>query len=232
MKRILSTLSRKWPEYLLEILVLVIGIYGAFELENWKEHLNLKSQNQKVYGFIKNDLLSDINEIESAMLEYERSLNSMMKMMQDRVSEEEYVSDPNFMRSITGYEDLMIEQRGLTLLKNSVDLNDDESTHLANKVAHFYSEHVVEIVMASEELSESFTNNYNYWSQHDWFLEWSIGRYNGASFYTFAHGNDTFKKRVGAYRVLFKIYVFELQSFREEATQLVEEIDNYLIGQE
>jgi len=35
MKRILSTLKEKRPEYFFEILVLIIGIYEAFELSNY-----------------------------------------------------------------------------------------------------------------------------------------------------------------------------------------------------
>ena len=54
MKRLLTTFKDKWPEYLLEIIVLVVGIYGAFALENWNEELQSKKISRKSLYFSKN----------------------------------------------------------------------------------------------------------------------------------------------------------------------------------
>lgn len=228
MKRILSTLKEKWSEYILEILVITIGIFGAFLLNSWKEARTLEVQNKKIYGFIKDDLLSDISEIDSAIEGYQISMNHMLEMIEGRASREVLISDPTYAKSFLGYEDLMIEQRGLTLLENSVDLDDEESMRLSNLVSHFYTEHLVEIDIASDELANNFRNNYDYWTQQDWFLEFAFGENDRTAFSDYAIDNMGFKKRVGAYYILYDIYVAELLRFRSEALTIIDEIDGYL----
>ncbi len=74
MKRILFTLKEKWPEYFLEILVLVIGIYGAFELANYGENRNRKRAELEILKVCKTELNADLKDITINMEDLRKSL--------------------------------------------------------------------------------------------------------------------------------------------------------------
>jgi hypothetical protein len=64
MKKILKTLKRKWAEYLLEILVITVGIFGAFVLNNWNEERKDIKETEDILLTIKANLKSDIIAID------------------------------------------------------------------------------------------------------------------------------------------------------------------------
>ena len=71
MKRILTTLSQKWPEYLLEIMVIIIGIYGAFALDNWNDQRKDREKERTLLINLKRDF--QLRQYE--LLEFEEARN-------------------------------------------------------------------------------------------------------------------------------------------------------------
>ena len=64
MKTLLETLKRKWAEYLLEIIVITVGILGAYSLNNWNEGRKSLKLETEMLREIKVGLESDLEDIE------------------------------------------------------------------------------------------------------------------------------------------------------------------------
>ncbi|MEQ8240343.1 MAG: hypothetical protein RIA69_14085 [Cyclobacteriaceae bacterium] len=76
MKRLLTTLAEKWPEYLLEILVLIIGIYGAFAVDNWNESRKDKLLENEILSEIKVSLIKTLDDLDFNIKYRNQSLKS------------------------------------------------------------------------------------------------------------------------------------------------------------
>jgi hypothetical protein len=68
MKRILSTLSLKWPEYLIESIVIVASILGAYALDNWNEGQNENKLEQNYLTTLRNDIATQLKLIDRQIL--------------------------------------------------------------------------------------------------------------------------------------------------------------------
>ncbi|TDQ17021.1 hypothetical protein DFQ04_1669 [Algoriphagus boseongensis] len=77
MKRILSILKEKWPEYILEILVITIGILGAYALNSWNDQNKAKALEKEYVIRLIEDLGKDTSnfnlELKNTQIRFEES---------------------------------------------------------------------------------------------------------------------------------------------------------------
>ena len=82
MKRLLLTLSQKWPEYLLEILVLIIGIYGAFALEEWNEQRKETSAKSALIENLSEEFRNNLTQIDIVLSNDRLAVAVSLKLME------------------------------------------------------------------------------------------------------------------------------------------------------
>ncbi len=81
MNQLLENFRRKWPTYLFEVLVLIIGIYGAFALERWNEERKERKIEREILEGCISGLTDDLADIEDNIRIHERSIKSMDKIL-------------------------------------------------------------------------------------------------------------------------------------------------------
>ena len=82
MKKILETLKHKWAEYVLEILVIIIGILGAFSLDNWNENRKLDIERVQNIQSLHDDLMQDTLLINERIIYLKKSLKTVSSLME------------------------------------------------------------------------------------------------------------------------------------------------------
>lgn len=82
MEKIIETLKLKWAEYLLEIIVITLGILGAFVLNNWNNNRLAAAKQTTLMSQLSVDLVNSTAELEEMQNYYRIRAESCIKMQQ------------------------------------------------------------------------------------------------------------------------------------------------------
>ena len=82
MKKLFNRLSKDWDKYLLEGIVIVVGILVAFGLNTWNEKLKLQREEMIMLTSFRESLLDDLNGFQRPLLENQRQSNSMQILIE------------------------------------------------------------------------------------------------------------------------------------------------------
>lgn len=159
MKRILSTLKEKWPEYILEILVITIGILGAFALNNWNEQNKNRIFEKEILSLINENLSRD-----SILLteEYQKAVlaNQITDSILNRVNQGIFDETLNlWMGKVIRFERFKSQSSGFEVLKSKgIDLLSVQK--LKVDLINYYDEILFKVYQSNSDVEGSFNEDW------------------------------------------------------------------------
>jgi len=167
MKRILTTLSQKWPEYLLEIFVITIGILGAFGLNNWNEASKAKRIERELLEALHHDLGENINQMKM-VIAFDSTIQVRQRDLIEILDSEESVYHDS-LKTYFGYSNRSASfdpQRLAYESIKSMGFNVISDLQVRNKVIELYDQHYNHFKQSSESQSLMFIETSKIYFKH------------------------------------------------------------------
>lgn len=140
MKKILETLKQKWAEYLLEIIVIMFGILGAFILNNWNENRIERTKERLFLNKLSLNLTDDISNysfILEQQMKYQNAIDSFLLIVRSPAIYS--VNDLDKYRSrIWLFERFTPIKTAFENLKSSGELNIIQSHIILDQLFEYY----------------------------------------------------------------------------------------------
>jgi len=118
-KRILTTLKQKWPEYILEIMVITIGILVAFTLNNWNQGRKEAVKERELLKSIRYSLgeaKQELTRISKSNQQRVESLEKLYKAAEKNMPYEEDMAGD--FANVTGWANPFLKSTAYESLKN------------------------------------------------------------------------------------------------------------------
>lgn len=219
-----------------EIILVVIGILIALQINNWNENRKAKAYEIQVYQQIYNDVLSDSLNLSDIIDANEQREVLMNRILYDSIPSIAYdtITKDNQTRFAYGiflttrYNVFKTTKKGYELFKTF------NSTKMETDSLSFFIENYYSFAFKNEEYSEKLISitarNIREFEQKDWFLDFVLRRKLNSNYIDYIKSNDDFKTRVFDYKI-FSIFSYtnELKQQQKRAERLKEMIKNRIV---
>jgi len=224
-------IQNKFSKYVLyaigEIVLVVIGILFALQINNWNEVQKQEIKIEKIYANIQSDLKIDVEEFEEIIKGLTSSFPYYKKIINKKLTLEDLKTCSKCAIFLGGFDDIAIEKGGFNSLQNNSFLFESEKDNiLFAKINKFYSLYDVEISIDIEEMSINFSENKSYLKNNKpWYVEFRNRKLTDEIVDYMLNSWD-YRNRVLTTYTSFKVHVDRLKTFIDEAQELIEAIDD------
>ena len=228
---IMENKTSKYFKYAIgEIILVVIGILIALQINNWNETKKTKEKERQVLTEIQSDLnysLTDFDEIIEITNTTTISIKALLKIYETNLKHHDSLS--YYINASNSYDEVDFKISGYqSLISIGADLIEDPN--IRSKVGTFYTSTIQDTKGANDEVKMDY---------HEYMLDYyrkyfttQLDEENKKTFipndFDSLKLNKEYIQSLKTYLNINKYYLGKLKTGKEEATQLKKTIDNYL----
>jgi hypothetical protein len=214
-----------------EIVLVVIGILIALQINNWNEMRKLQNTMKSVYSIIKTDLQSDIKNIDLVIKEMAPKDSIFKRVINNDMTKDDYLKCENCCFILYGFPDITLNKRGIKLLEDNSAVFDSHQDSLSIEISNFYAYFNTEIGVALEEVNIDYEDNYSYFKNNKaWFKDY-INKVKSDELIIYELTSSDYMNRVNSFYTLYyesylgESYLGHLRNYKENALFLIEKIN-------
>lgn len=223
--------ENKFSKYLMyaigEILLVVIGILIALQINTWNDQRVKKAEISSVYVAVLEELESDIQILDEYLPVFNWKNAKLKQIVYEDISLEEWTNNDSLFRSFYSFPDFEISQQRFDLLKSKVAI-DDDTRNLNRKISDFYHKHTANLKVKDFEAALSFNRNISYWEENEEWLSLAYMDKEYSKLGIYANENPLFRNKMMWFYIVLNRLERALREYQTQAKTISEEIKEYL----
>ncbi|MEM6720171.1 MAG: DUF6090 family protein [Bacteroidota bacterium] len=193
---------RKYIMYAIgEILLVMIGILLALQVNNWNSNRKAKNTLRSALETVTSDLKRDTITASKLIEVFENNQETFKLIIDKKITKENYKDYPMFYSLVTLYQPFNIQTKGYDILKNISNQKTSERDSIFDDLTQFYSLLGPNLKKSNERLEKVVLDNLADFQEFPWFVDWTQGKLTDEMLTYFTTSED-YRKRVAAYNVL------------------------------
>ncbi|MDT0557067.1 DUF6090 family protein [Ichthyenterobacterium sp. W332] len=211
-----------------EIVLVMIGILLALQVNNWNEKRKVKGQLNTTLKAITADLKAD-TLVSAQIIRFYDSVNKYSQMYaKGQITKTNIDSFPICRSLVTIYRPMTMQKKGFNLLQNYSEFTNSSSDSLLTDLSQFYAAYDAIITNNNDMVKSEVLENLNHFKKQPWFVDWSQGKLNNPMRTFFGESVDYKNRVVGNNILATSNHQAVLKQYRQDAISLLELIDQRL----
>ena len=214
-----------------EIVLVVIGILIALQINNWNENRKENRFLYQVYEQIQKDLQVDTLIVSQKIEIYLQKNNRLTDIIDrnipisyyDTINKSNYANCEKCRIDVAGADPFQNLDKGYQLLKS---LNTDQSSKvdsLSFKIDAFYKDYNAIFPDVNKMLLDIINETIDDLQKYDWFVEWSVfeRRTYNKELVTYIFESDEYRTKSARHLIYSKYYLSRLKDYNTNATEIL-----------